>query len=156
MHSFILLWEAPVVGVHDIRAFTADAVEWTRRSKGGWPVGLQNGIVVFTVAVTGVADQYAIAEARRLPDKRWAVIAQPVLVELDSRRAHTYAGNIAWGLIYQSFLGQQQSTLIGDLGGDPMRVSSWSVRLRNALVLAFLFVVVVGVPVLLLLRYLLG
>ena len=138
LHSFILLWEAPVVSSWDLWAFTADAMQWSRQTKGGWPIGLQTGIAVFTVTVTDRADEQTIEAARRLPDKHWSSFAQPVLVELNSRRAHTYAGPMAWSLIFQSFLARQQANIIGDLAGETMRTRG--ARLVTAIVLAVVFV----------------
>ncbi|MBO0814792.1 MAG: hypothetical protein J2P30_06535, partial [Actinobacteria bacterium] len=44
---------------------------------------------------------------------------------------------IVWGLVYQDFLGEQQSTVIGDLAGDTMRLPPRSARLRSALMLTY-------------------
>lgn len=137
MHVFVLLWEAPSVSAAALRALTDDAVEWARKTKGGWPNGLQNAIAVLPVAVTRGAPGDVVAEARRLPQKRWAAIAQPVVVDLDTGNAHTYSGRIVWGLVYQDFLGEQQSTVIGDLAGDTMRLPPRSARLRSALMLTY-------------------
>lgn len=130
MHSFVLLWEAPEVTSFALRALTIDAVEWARRTKGGLPGGLQTGIMVTPVAVTSRPGPDVIAEARRLPDMRWAAFAQPMVVDLETGSAQTYAGRIVWGLIYQDFIGQEHACVMGDLAGETMRPSQWGRLLR--------------------------
>ena len=120
LHTFVLFGCVEHATADSIREFTALSNRWATQAKGGLPRGLQTGVAVIPVLVCTSADEGALAEARRRPDKHFAAAEFPLLADLSQGRYVTYSGGIIWGEIYQDFLRAQQELLVGNLEGEAL------------------------------------
>ena len=117
LHTMVLLADADAVDVADLESFADDAKRWAKRNKGGLPRGLQTGIAVLPVLVADAATPAAVSFAERRPDKDFAAVALPMLVDTGTGRLHAYSGQIIWGAVYRMFLGEQQRVIAAGLDG---------------------------------------
>lgn len=145
LHTFIIVWVGGHVAASDVATFSRTSVRWAKQNKGGLPVGFQTGVAALPVAVCEGADQAAVDEAARRPDKHFAAIELPILAHPDSGKASTYSGQILWGLVYQRYLGDQQRLILDGLRGATMPGPSSPARL---MLVATTALVVVGMLVL--------
>lgn len=133
LHTFVVLAQAPTAEATDVRLYAEEAVHWAKKSKGGVPRGLQTGVAVLSVLTVDVARDAARREASRRPDKDFAALRLPVLVEIEPSRITTYSGAMVWGMVYTDFLGHQQRLVAGELpvdalmGGGERRSMRWVV-----------------------------
>lgn len=154
LHTFVVLAEAPTADVASVRGYVDDAVRWAKKAKGGLPRGMQTGVAVLPVLAVGSADQEARREASRRPDKEFAALRLPVLVEIVPGVVSTYSGAMVWGMVYTDFLGDQQRLVAGELPVDVLKPGGERRSLRWAVV-AGASGAVVGMVLLLVLLFLL-
>ena len=120
LHTFVLFGCVEHATADGIREFTALSHRWATQAKGGLPRGFQAGVAVLPVLVCISADEGAMSEVMRRPDKHFAAADFPLLVQLGQGRYATYSGGITWGEIYQDFLRSQQELIVGDLPGQAL------------------------------------
>ncbi len=134
LHTFVLLDETPTADAVDLRGFVDEASRWAKKAKGGVPRGLQTSIAVLAVLAAGSADDGARREVRRRPDKDFAAVRLPMLVEVEPGVVSTYNGAMIWGMVYTDFLGEQQRLVAGELPVDALEAGGERRSLRWAVV----------------------
>ena len=118
LHTMVLLASSDAVDAADLEGFGDEARRWAKRNKGGLPRGLQTGIAVLPVLAADEVTPAAVSFAERRPDKDFAAIALPMLVDVRAGRMHAYSGSLIWGAIYRMFLGEQQRLISAGLDGQ--------------------------------------
>ncbi len=126
LHTFVILTKVQAADARTLEAFTEDAVAYAKTHKGGLPEGLQTGLAVFPVLVAAHADSGVRWAAVAKPQKRFAVMAVPMLAEPPSAQIATYSSRFVWGKIFQDFLGEQQRLIAGSLSGPTMPRSAFA------------------------------
>lgn len=134
LHTFVLLDESPTADAAELRGFVNQAACWAKHAKGGLPRGLQTGVAVLPVLAVASADDGARREASRRPDKEFASVRLPMLVEVGPGVVSTYSGAMVWGMVYTDFLGEQQRLVAGELPVGILEAGGERRSLRWALV----------------------
>jgi hypothetical protein len=76
---------------------------YAKKTKGGLPAGLQNGVAAFPVLVSDRVDPAAVRWAEAEQRNKWACMARPVVVDSAQQYVGTYRGTPAIGLVYSSY-----------------------------------------------------
>ena len=58
--------------------------------------------------------------ATAVPQKMWAAMPLPVVVDVAMQRAYTPSTNMLWGAVYQDFLGEQQELVVAGTGAQTL------------------------------------
>jgi hypothetical protein len=120
MHTFVVVQAVPQANGLAVHQLTQTAVPWARSVKGGLPVGLQNGLAVLAVTATEHAQDDAMHAATATPQKMWASMPIPIVVDVATQRAYTASGRMLWGAVYQDFLGEQQELVVAGTGAPTL------------------------------------
>ncbi len=118
--TFVVFMATHDASVAQLHNFVRDATSWLASITGPTRPGVHNGAAVLPVLVARSCRPETRLEAERRQPRQEPVFPLPVLVELEARRAHTFAGARLWGLSYQRFVGEQQQLVIDGLAGETM------------------------------------
>jgi hypothetical protein len=58
--------------------------------------------------------------ATATPQKMWASMPIPIVVDVATQRAYTASGRMLWGAVYQDFLGEQQELVVAGTGAPTL------------------------------------
>jgi hypothetical protein len=144
LHTFVVVQAVPQANGLAVHEFIRHAIPWAKSVKGGLPVGFQTGIAVIAVTATEHAQEDAVHAATASPQKMWAAMPLSVVVDVAMQRAYTASGNMAWGAVYQDFLGEQQELVVAGTGA-PTLVSGGKHGGRALLGLAVSVLLLLGV-----------
>lgn len=86
LHLFTVAAAVPEITVPVVEGFTEQVTKYAKNTKGGLPVGLQNGVGAFPVLVSDRVDPAAVRWAEERQRVRFACMTRPVVV--DSSRAY--------------------------------------------------------------------
>lgn len=104
LHLFTIAIAVDEVSPNGIREFTDHAIAYAKQNKGGLPVGLQNGVVVFPVMVGDRIDEAAAAWAEEKQRIGFSVMTRPVVVDATQGQARVFRGRTAIGAIYTNHI----------------------------------------------------
>lgn len=114
VHIFIAVVEAGRVDDIGVRNFVQDVVGLAANRKGRWR-GAQSGIIVIPVMVAGVVNANAIATVcrpYRLNVGGFALLAQPVVVDMSEATMWTFRGRRIWGYAFNSLIREKISAYL--------------------------------------------
>ena len=89
----------------DVDRFARDVSTFAKQRSGALR-GVQSGVGAFAVIVTDTATPELVQAAMVKPRLEFAVIVQPVLVDLAAREVHTFRGRRLIGAALNGFLGR--------------------------------------------------
>ncbi|MET7603984.1 levansucrase [Streptomyces avermitilis] len=102
LHLFTVAAAVPEVTVPVISTFTDQVMKYAKDTKGGLPVGLQNGVGAFPVLVSDRIDPAAVQWAEEQQRLKFACMTRPVVVDSARRYVAMYRGKPALGRVYAS------------------------------------------------------
>jgi len=95
--------QMPSVSLSDIESYSASCLKQAIKEKKGLPIGIQNGVVSFSVIVSENISSDAIIFVQNRPKKHFAAFEMPVLFVPKSSDLYFYQGDIVWGMLYVKF-----------------------------------------------------
>ncbi len=118
--TFVVFMATHDASVEQLHNLVRDATSWLASIKGPTRPGVHNGAAVLPVLVARSCPPETRLEAERRQPRQEPVFPLPVLVELEARRAHTFAGARLWGLCRTSVSwGSSSSSSSTDSPGRP-------------------------------------
>ncbi len=104
LHLFTIAAAVPEITVATIDTFTAQVQRYAKANKGGLPAGMQTGVAVFPLLVSGRIDPAAMAWAVDRQRVQFACLARPVVADVTRRQVGFHRGRPAIGRLYASHL----------------------------------------------------
>jgi hypothetical protein len=102
LHLFTVAAVVPEITVSAISGFTEQVMKYAKDTKGGLPVGLQNGVGAFPVLVSDRVDPAAVRWAEEQQRIKFACMTRPVVVDSARQYVGMYRGKPALGRVYAS------------------------------------------------------
>jgi hypothetical protein len=107
LHLFTVAAAVQEITIPTIETFTDQVMAYAKKTKGGLPAGLQNGLASFPVLVSDRVDPAAVRWAEAQQRQKWASMSRPVVVDSTQQYVGTYRGTPVIGLAYSSYLEQK-------------------------------------------------
>ncbi|MFF6780254.1 levansucrase [Streptomyces sp. NPDC012510] len=107
LHLFTVAAAVPEITIPTIETFTDQVMTYAKKTKGGLPAGLQNGLASFPVLVSDRVDPAAVRWAEAQQRQKWAGMSRPVVVDTAQQYVGTYRGTPVIGLAFSSYLEQK-------------------------------------------------
>lgn len=90
----------PKITGEDFKDFTGKAFDYALQNYKGLPRGLQSGVAVFAFLVSDDIDDAAKWHALKAPEKHFAAMEMPVILDLSEGNLYYYDKTPVWGMIY--------------------------------------------------------
>ncbi|QUW81734.1 levansucrase [Streptomyces mirabilis] len=103
LYLFTVAAAVPEITVPVVEGFTEQVTKYAKDTKGGLPVGLQNGVGAFPVLVSDRVDPAAVRWAEERQRVRFACMTRPVVVDSSRPYVGMYRGKPALGRIYATY-----------------------------------------------------
>ncbi|MEU1531445.1 levansucrase [Streptomyces fagopyri] len=113
LHLFTVGALVPEITVPVVEGFTEQVMKYAKDTKGGLPVGLQNGIGAFPVLVAARVDPAAVAWAEERQRVKFACMTRPVVVDSTRSYVGMYRGRPVLGRVYASHFIEKGSRYFG-------------------------------------------
>ncbi|MEV7340820.1 levansucrase [Streptomyces sp. NPDC093544] len=103
LHLFTVAAAVPEITVSTVAAFTDQVMKYAKDTKGGLPVGLQNGVGSFPVLVSDRVEPAAVQWAEEQQRVKFSSMARPVVVDNARQYVGMYRGKPALGRVYANY-----------------------------------------------------
>ncbi|MFD9038558.1 MULTISPECIES: hypothetical protein [Streptomyces] len=103
LHLFTVAAAVQEITIPTIETFTDQVLTYAKKTKGGLPAGIQNGVGAFPTLVSDRVDPAAIRWAEAQQRNKWACMARPVVVDSTQQYVGSYRGTPVVGLAYSSY-----------------------------------------------------
>ncbi|MET7940447.1 levansucrase [Streptomyces sp. NPDC005302] len=103
LHLFTVAAAVPEITVPVVAAFTDQVMQYAKDTKGGLPVGLQNGVGAFPLLVSDRVDPAAVQWAEAQQRIKFACMTRPVVVDSSRQYVGMYRGKPTLGRVYASY-----------------------------------------------------
>ncbi|MFF3610278.1 levansucrase [Streptomyces sp. NPDC002580] len=107
LHLFTVAAAVPEITVPAISAFTDQVMRYAKDTKGGLPVGFQNGIGAFPLLVSDRVDPAAVRWAEEQQRVKFACMTRPVVVDSSRQYVGMYRGKPVLGRVYASYFNEK-------------------------------------------------
>ncbi|GGX76486.1 levansucrase [Streptomyces fructofermentans] len=107
LHLFTVAAAVPEITVPVISAFTDQVVQYAKNTKGGLPVGLQNGVGAFPLLVSDRVDPAAVHWAESQQRVKFACMTRPVVVDSSRQYVGMFRGKPLLGRVYASYFNEK-------------------------------------------------
>ncbi|MFE2533364.1 levansucrase [Streptomyces sp. NPDC059371] len=109
LHLFTVAAVVPEITVQAISGFTDQVMKYAKDTKGGLPVGFQNGIGAFPLLVSDRVDPAAVQWAEAQQRVKFACMTRPVVVDSSRQYVGMYRGKPVLGRVYASYFNEKSS-----------------------------------------------
>ncbi|WP_369259771.1 levansucrase [Streptomyces sp. R35] len=103
LHLFTVAAAVPEITVPAISGFTEQVMKYAKDTKGGLPVGMQNGVGAFPLLVSDRVDPAAVRWAEEQQRIKFACMTRPVVVDSARQYVGMYRGKPALGRVYANY-----------------------------------------------------
>lgn len=103
LHLFTIFISIPELNSSLYNDALQQALDYGLQMKGKLR-GMQVGVAVLPVIVTQAVDTETQQLAESRPNKHYAAIITPAVIDITSNQLHTYTGKIIWGSAYTKWL----------------------------------------------------
>ena len=107
LHLFTVAAAVPEITVPAVSAFTDQVMRYAKDTKGGLPVGMQNGIGAFPLLVSDRVDPAAVQWAEAQQRVKFACMTRPVVVDSSRQYVGMYRGKPVLGRVYASYFNEK-------------------------------------------------
>ncbi|MER5381443.1 levansucrase [Streptomyces sp. NPDC006465] len=109
LHLFTVAAAVPEITVPALSGFTDQVMRYAKDTKGGLPVGMQNGIGAFPLLVSDRVDPAAVQWAEAQQRVKFACMTRPVVVDSSRQYVGMYRGKPVLGRVYASYFNEKGS-----------------------------------------------
>lgn len=103
LHLFTVVISVPDATRDVLESVTTQAVDYAKKTKGRLR-GFQTGVAVIPVVVAGRVHTDARAAVEARPQKIFAVILLPAIVDIENQQTYAYSGRIVFGALYAAWM----------------------------------------------------
>jgi hypothetical protein len=103
VHTFVVAFVVDALEEALAAALSSAARQYAIDHKGGLPRGLQTGTATIAVFITNECEQTTRSWFGHEPERRFAALLAPVLVEVGTRQV-TYFSRLKYGSVYSDYL----------------------------------------------------